>query len=417
MRKFVEYLSYFVVSAVVLFGLARNVSASYPLSLPFTYNDQTYVNMIMQVDDNGTEIRTLFIPATSTVGARHSTASNSDFIDTTPWYNTISAVGGVLDSGFQNYFTWNPYYSSTHENCFHDIRTTIDIYWYYSWAAGNTDACGNTHNDGDLIIPKNINLDGSQYVGDQCRYPTYCTFPNFLTTGQIICDPLWGGECESLYQMDVFNGVPSYLSTTTNATTCGSYHQCTEYAERYLHYKFGTDYSDKKNIDWGCTCKANIIDGCTIDPKLEDQTQGFYGSDFHPDYSGNPPKPTIKKGGSAKSLAQQKTPKAGDIAIFPAYRHTAVVKSVSGSLVSFIEQNWLKSGQYTINRYVTIPVSPVSGLYFYRFTAAVIKGSDSSYSSIQDAYNSTTTNGQTVMLQSLVDKCQDIGYPDVSGHR
>lgn len=55
-------------------------------------------------------------------------------------------------------------------------------------------------------------------------------FPDFETEGDWI-------DGEYVYQMDSYNGVPSYLNAKNNGTgnDVDSYYQCTEYVVRYLH--------------------------------------------------------------------------------------------------------------------------------------------------------------------------------------
>lgn len=207
-----------------------------------------------------------------------------------------------------------------------------------------------------------------------------------------------GGKCEYLFKLDEFYGVPSYLNECTDTTAYGSYHQCTEYAARYLHYRFGTDYTDVKNTDGGCAAR---------------NTQGFKGYDFHPNYAGNPPKPSVdkKENGVEKNIpltpiVGSNTPQAGDIVIDTNYGHTAVVKSVDGATVTLIEQNWLSSGTYTIGRKIN---TPKAGVYFYRFPSVYATGSTTPAASIQAASDSLTTNGQTVSLLDGVIK-EDVTF-------
>ena len=178
---------------------------------------------------------------------------------------------------------------------------------------------------------------------NNCIYPAKCSFPDFTNLGIYL-----GGEY--VYQMDSFNGVTSYLNSKSNACPCfkgdpsGSYYQCTEYVARYLSSIFGTDNTDKKNLN-------------------DSDTQGFEGLDFHPNYDGNPPAPTVDKGGQIISLTRVTSPQAGDIALF-SYEHSAVVKSVSGTTVTLIEQNFTANNKYTVDRTVSVSASNV---YFYRF--------------------------------------------------
>lgn len=217
---------------------------------------------------------------------------------------------------------------------------------------------------------------------NQCNLTTASySFPAFAPGGtDIINIPDINGTDDYVYQLDEFDGVPSYLNAASNGYSTGSYYQCTEYAARYLNKKYGTDYTDKKIMN--------------------NPTQGFVGYNFHPDNYNYPavPTPTSDIGGIKISLTKVDTPQAGDI-VLSTSGHTAVAKCVDGTDVYLIEQNYIQGGKYTINRKVD---TSNTDIYFYRFPATFIPGTNLPFSSIQYAYNFLNSDGQSIQTQALV---------------
>jgi surface antigen len=167
-------------------------------------------------------------------------------------------------------------------------------------------------------------------------------FPDFEEEGIEI-----GGEY--VFIMDSFNGVDAYLNSKSNGSygIDASYYQCTELVARYLNSIYSTDYTDIKDI-------AN------------NNTQGFSGYDFHPNYSGNPPHPSVDKGSQTIYLESVTSPIPGDIVVFKDPYHVAIVKTVNGTQITLIEQNWISNNKYTINRSKN---TTDSNIYFYRYPA------------------------------------------------
>jgi len=73
---------------------------------------------------------------------------------------------------------------------------------------------------------------------------------------------------------------------------------------------------------------------------------------------------------SSGKISVVTTPQKGDLAFWASSPHSAIVKSVSGSKATLIEQNWkyLSNGKWyaTINREVS---TTASGLKFYRWSS------------------------------------------------
>jgi surface antigen len=167
-------------------------------------------------------------------------------------------------------------------------------------------------------------------------------FPDFEEEGIEI-----GGEY--VFIMDSFNGVDAYLNSKSNGSygIDASYYQCTELVARYLHSIYSTDYTDVKNIS-------------------NNDTQGFSGYDFHPNYTGNPPHPCVDKGTQTIYLESVTSPIPGDIVVFNNPDHVAIVKTVNGTQITLIEQNWILNNKYTIDRSKN---TSDSNIYFYRYPA------------------------------------------------
>ena len=167
---------------------------------------------------------------------------------------------------------------------------------------------------------------------------TWHDFPDFNTVGEP-------------YTIDEYDGVPAYINSKSNGKfgNNSSYYQCTEYVARYLHMKYGTNYSDNIDIN-------------------NSNTQGFEGNDFHPNYSSNPPRPTVEKGTNLITLNQVSMPQSGDILVRTNPNHVAVIKSVNGNVVTLIEQNWIwnDNGTYKYTTDRTINITDAN-TFFYTF--------------------------------------------------
>jgi hypothetical protein len=166
-------------------------------------------------------------------------------------------------------------------------------------------------------------------------------FPDFEEEGIEI-----GGEY--VFIMDSFNGVIAYLNSKNNGLY-DSYYQCTELVARYLHSIYSTDYTDVKDLN-------------------NNDSQGFSGYDFHPNYTGDPPQPTVDKGIEIISLTKVTEPYPGDIVVQKNIGHVAIVKAVEGTTITLIEQNYIHNFngvyKYTINRIIN---SGDSNTFFYRY--------------------------------------------------
>lgn len=219
--------------------------------LPFVYNPYnqlTYTQKIVGFDFDGTFAgyeRELYTPNGSGIRIYNTgQGSHSDLLATGIFTGnaneTISAHNGDLD----NPVFFDSIKLNETTNCFANIKSNVDIRWTtYSGQYGNIDNCGNSHEEGDLVVPKNLNANGTEPINN-CIYPSYCAFPDFINLGANIRDK--NNTSDYVYSMDEFDGVPSYLNSKSDGTGNGSYYQCTEYAARYLHSRFGTNYSDSK---------------------------------------------------------------------------------------------------------------------------------------------------------------------------
>lgn len=92
--------------------------------------------------------------------------------------------------------------------------------------------------------------------------------------------------------------------------------------------------------------------------------------------------PNVSKG----SLSEVTSPQAGDLAYWSSMPHSAIVKSVSGSTITIIEQNWkyLYHNSWFTQTNRTITKSD-SGVKFYRWSGSSAGNSSSSDSSSSDS--------------------------------